>query len=430
MNSRLKSADGFYGWMNLVVMFFFNIALMPMMLGFMLFLPFWVEEFNWSRGLASGAQMLFTLLMGLAAPLVAILIMKQGAKRAIVGGNLLCVAGLILLSYQNHMWQLYLGVGVLLGLGVSIGGMLAMMTVINNWFIMKRTVALAISMASMGFSGIFVNPSVMALIEKIGWRNTYLVMAAAALIFCVVLPGLFIINKPEDLGQVPDGPVSEKHEKAKPDGQQYKNLYKTPVDFTAKEALRTRALWLLVAYGALSMFVAMGLGTHIIAFQFDIGIPAITAAFIGSVFSAVMGIGQLGVGFLGLRVKMHYMAICSMFLSVIGFSMLLFAKFFPMTMMIAYAILFGIGSGIQFIAIGNLFPDYFGRSEFPKIMGYTMPFNTLISSFGAPIAGFIRDRTGSYIPALRVFLVLLVIAFFCILFAKPPVHPSLKKSHE
>ena len=427
MISRLKSADGFYGWMNLVVIFLFNIVLFPMMMSFMFFLPYWVKEFDWSRGLASGAQAVSVILMGLAAPMVAIFIMKQGAKRAIVGGNVLCVAGLILLSYQNHMWQLYLGVGVLLGLGVSIGGMLAMLTVINNWFIMRRTMALAISMASMGFSGVVINPSMMALIETIGWRSTYLILAAAALIFCVVLPGLLIINKPEDLGQVPDGPASSKHETAKIDGQKYKNLYKTPVDFTAKEALRTRALWLLVGYGALSMLVAMGAGTHIIAFQFDIGISATTAGMVGGIFSAVMGIGQLGIGLLGLRIKMHYLAVCSMIIAVVGFSMLLFAQSLPL--MIAYAIIFGIGSSVQFIAIGNLFPDYFGRSQFPKIMGYTMPFNTFISSIGAPVAGYIRDTTGSYMPAFRIFFVLLLISFFCILFAKPPVHPSLKTNH-
>jgi MFS family permease len=111
-------------------------------------------------------------------------------------------------------------------------------------------------------------------------------------------------------------------------------------------------------------------------------------------------------------------------LGVIGFAILMLANSLPM--MIAYAIIFGIGSGIQFIAMGNLFPDYFGTKEFPKIMGYTMPFNTFIGALGAPIAGYIRDKTGSYVPAFKVLLVLLVIAFVCILFAKPPVHPSLK----
>jgi MFS family permease len=358
---------------------------------------------------------------------VAIFIMRQGTKRAIVIGNLMSVAGLIMLAYQGHIWQLYLGVGVLLGLGVSIGGMLAMMTVINNWFVMKRTVALSISMASMGFSGVIINPSMMALIGSVGWRNTYLILAAAAFLFCAVVPWLLLKNKPEDLGQVPDGPVSASYDATKAAGSSYKNLYKTPVDFTAKEALRTRALWLLVAFGALQFLVMLGAGTHIIAFQFDIGISAIKAGFVGSIFSAVMGISQLGIGFLGLRFKMHSLAVFSMILGMIGFSFLVFAKSLPL--MLAYAVFFGLGSGMQSIAMGNLFPDYFGRTEFPKIMGYTMPFNTFISSLGAPATGYIRDATGSYVPAFRVLLLLLVVSFFCILFAKPPVHPSLKTSN-
>jgi len=299
-----------------------------------------------------------------------------------------------------------------------------MMTVLNNWFVVKRPAALSISMASMGFSGVFVNPSMMALIDAVGWRNTYLILAGAALIFCVIVPALLIKNKPEDLGQVPDGPVSAKPQTAKSGRSPHKNLYKTPVDFTAGEALRTLTLWLLVAYGAMRFFVMMGVGAHIIAFQFDIGISATTAGMIGGVFSAVMGISQLGIGFLGLRFKMHTLVIIAAIFGMTGFSILLFAHSVPL--MLAYSVVYGISAGIGSVAVGNLFPDYFGRTEFPKIMEYTMPFNTFISGLGAPFAGYIRDLTGSYVPAFRILLVMLVIAFFCILFAKPPVHPSLK----
>lgn len=424
MAPKLLGKDGFYGWVNLVVMFFFNVALMPMMMAFTFFLPFWVKEFGWSRGLASGAQTVSTILMGIAAPLVAVFIMKRGAKRAIVIGNLLNVAGLVLLAYQNHIWHLYLGIGVLLGLGVSLGGMLAMMTVINNWFVVKRPLALSISMASMGFSGVFINPSMMALIGAVGWRNTYLILAAAALVFCVIVPGLLIKNKPEDLGQVPDGPVSAKPEAAGGRRPLRGSLYKTPVDFTAREALRTLTLWLLVAYGALRFFVMMGVGAHIIAFQFDIGISPTTAGMIGGVFSAVMGISQLGIGFLGLRFKMHTLVVIAAIFGVAGLSFLLIADSVPL--MLAYSVIYGISAGIGSVAVGNLFPDYFGRTEFPKIMGYTMPFNTFISGLGAPFTGYIRDLAGSYVPAFKIFFVMLVLAFFCILFAKPPLHPSLK----
>jgi MFS family permease len=426
MALKMLGKDGFYGWVNLAVMFCFNIAMMLMMMAFSFFLPFWIKEFAWSSGLASVAQTVSIILSGITAPMVAIFIMKHGTRRAIVIGNILSTAGLLMLAFQNHIWQLYLGVGVLLGLGMSIGGMLAGMTVINNWFIVKRPAALSISMASIGFSGLIVQPSLMALIGMVGWRSTYIILAATVFFFCVIVPAVLLKNKPEDLGQVPDGPISAKPDTVKFDGAPHKNLYKTPVDFTAREALRTLTLWLLVAYGALQFLVIGGLMTHQINFLFDIGFSPTKASMIGGVFSAVMGVSQLGIGFLGLRFNMHSLAVYSMVLGLVGCSFLLFGH--SLSLILTYAVIYGMSQGMQSIAMGNIFPDYFGRSEFPKIMGYTMPFNTFISSVGAPLTGFIRDTTGSYIPAFRVLLALLVVSFFCILFAKPPVHPSLRKS--
>jgi MFS family permease len=423
MALKMLSKDGFYGWTNLAVLFFFNVALMPMLMAFSFFLPFWVKEFAWSRGLASGAQTVSIILSGIASPMVAIFIMKRGSKRAIIIGNIMAVAGLVLLAFQQYIWQLYLGIGVLLGLGVALGGMLAMQTVVNNWFIVKRPVALSISMASMGFSGVIVNPAMMSLIDRVGWRNTYLILAAIALVFCTIVPGLLLKNRPEELGQVPDGPVSSKRAEVKADGLP-SNIYKTSVDFTAREALHTRTLWLLVCYGALQFFVMMGLLTHQISFLFDLGISATKAGMVGGIFSAMMGISQLGIGFLGLKFRMHSLAVASMIMGVIGFGILLFAH--SLTLILAYAVIYGMSQGIQSVAMGNLFPDYFGRTEFPKIMGYTMPITTFVSSLGAPIVGYIRDVSGSYLPAFKVLLVLLAISFFCIVFAKPPKHPSLQ----
>ena len=424
MASNKLSKGGFYGWTNLAILFFFNVAMMPMLMAFSFFLPFWVKEFAWSRGLASGAQTVSVILSGLSAPMVAIFIMKHGTKKAIVIGNIMSVAGLVLLAFQQHIWQLYLGIGVLLGLGVSLGGMLAMQTVVNNWFIVKRPIALSISMASMGFSGVIVNPSMMALIDLVGWRNTYLILAALAVVFCVIAPALFLKNKPEDLGQVPDGPVSSEPAMTAPASPAHTNLYKTPVDFTAAEALKTRTLWLLVCYGALQFFVMMGILTHQITFLFDIGISPTKAGMVGGVFSAVMGVSQLGIGFLGLKFRMHSLAVVSMIVGLIGFSFLLFADSLPLVL--AYAVVYGLSQGIQSVAMGNLFPDYFGRTEFPKIMGYTMPITTFVSSLGAPAIGYIRDVSGSYIPAFKLLLALLAVSFFCIVFAKPPKHPSLR----
>lgn len=424
MAVKLLGKDGFYGWVNLAVMAVFYIVVTLMMVAFGVFLPFWVKEFGWGRGMISVAQTITMILSGVAAPLVGIFIFKQGARKAIVVGNLMCVVGLGMLGLMTRLWELYLWSGIVIGLGMSIGGMLAMMTVINNWFVMKRSIALAVSMASMGLSGLVFTPALMSLIHTVGWRRSYMIIAALTFFLCVVLPGILIRNKPEDLGQVPDGPASAKPGKQEKADNRYNKLYRTPVDFTAREAMRTRCLWLLVAYGTLQFFVSGGLMTHQITFLFDIGIAPNTAAIAAGLLGAVMSISQLGIGFLGLRFRMHSLAVISMLIAILGFVVLIFTRSLPLVF--TYSAILGIAFGIQSIAMGNLFPDYFGRSEFPKIMGFTSPITLIVSGFGAPITGFIRDATGSYIPAFQLSLGILIVAFFCILFAKPPMHPSLK----
>ncbi len=424
MFSKLKSSDGFYGWINLAVMFFFNIAMYPMMFTFALCLPVWVEEFSWSRGEISLAQTISLILSGLAAPMVGIFIMKKGPKIAIVLGNLVSVIGLVLLSYQQQIWHLFVAYGVILGLGISIGGMLAMMTVINNWFVMKRPLALSVSMASMGLGAIVFKPSLMILINTIGWRNTYLLTAAAVLLLCVISPALLLINRPEDLGQKPDGSTSPKTGRAIPVALPSPNLYRTPVDFTAKEAMKTPAMWLLIGFSVVQFAVLQVLMTHQFAFLDDIGIPRVKAALAAGILGPVMSISQLGVGFLGLKFRMHSLAVVSILIGIAGFTIMLFAQ--SMGIVILYNIVLGMGFGIQNIAMGNLLPDYFGRTEFPKIMGYTMPFTTFLSAFSAPAAGYMRDMAGSYIPAFQMSIALLVVGLILVVFARPPLHPSLR----
>jgi MFS family permease len=430
MALKVLGKDGFYGWINLAIVFFFYIAMLLMLSSFTVFLPYWLKEFQWSNGWTSGAQQVGMMLSGLAAPLVGRYIMKRGTKRAIILGNLLNVIGLVLLAKQNHLGELYLGYGVLVGMGLSIGGMLAIMTVVNNWFIMKRPIASAISMAGMGLSGSVLIPAMDRMIDVVGWRDTYLIIAVIVSVFCIIIPGIFLINKPEDLGQVPDGPSSSLElEGANPKKALYKNVYKTPVEFTAKEAMHTPALWLLVAYGTLLFFTMNIMVVHHLNFLHDIGISKPTAAFAVGFFMAIMGISQLGIGFLGLRFKMHYLAIFAMAVGVVGFAFLLIAQMFTQypILIFIYCILLGTGFGIQAIAMANLLPDYFGRTEFPKIMGYTMPITTIVSSFGATVAGIIFDKTGSYTFAFQLSLGIMVLALVCVIFARPPVHPSLKK---
>jgi MFS family permease len=180
----------------------------------------------------------------------------------------------------------------------------------------------------------------------------------------------------------------------------------------------------LIGYVVVQFTLLQIMLTHQVTFLIDMGFSDTSAAFAFGIFGFMMGTSQLGVGFLGLKIKMHSLAVASILFGVAGLIILLFAH--SMGIVILCNVLMGIGLGIQGIALGNLIPDYFGRTEFPKMMGYTMPFTTFLSAIGSPVAGYIREATGSYIPAFQLAIVVLVLGFIFIIFAKPPVHPSLK----
>lgn len=75
----------------------------------------------------------------------------------------------------------------------------------------------------------------------------------------------------------------------------------------------------------------------------------------------------------------------------------------------------------------NIFPNYFGISSYPKIMGTARLFWAFVGGAGAPLAGYVRETAGSYFPAFRIAIVVVAAGLICLIFAKAPVHPSLKK---
>lgn len=423
MALKVLEKDGFYGYVNLCVLFIFNIASTLSMTTFMMFLPFWVEEFSWDRGMLSGAQSVAMILIGLTAPVVGILIMKFGAKKNIMIGNILNIVGIVFLSFMSNIWQLYVGFGIFIGLGFSLGSMLAMMTVLNNWFVRKRTMAMSIALASAGLGGPVVMPLLMHLITTMGWRITYRIIAAAIFICCILIPALFLKNTPSELGQIPDGPASAKINTPRQKITSPSRHYETSVNFTAGEALRTPAFWFIVGYAAFMLLCMQVLMIHQLAFLLDIDIDPQMAAVAVGLMSAVVTISQVGVGFLGLRYNIRSLAVLSVVSVMAGYTLLLFARSLPLVFV--YNVFMGAGFGIQMLAMSTLIPNYFGMKEFPKIMGFAIPIGTFIGAAGGPGAGIIREMTGSYLPAFQISLGIAVIAFFCIFLLKPPVHHSL-----
>jgi MFS family permease len=425
MGAGVKSDKDFYGWTNVVVTVIMGLAGGIYLISFSIFLPFLVKDFGWSRSLISLGSTINLFVLGICGPLAGVFIVKHGARWSIVMGNCLGCLGLCLLFTQKSLWQLFLGHGLLIGIGAGFGGLLATTTVINDWFVKKRSVALSCYLGSFSAGGLIIGPSMTALINWIGWRYTYLVMAGVIFLLSILVPAIFIRNKPEDLGQVPDGPDT-----LKPDAERKpvseKASYKTPVDFTMREAVRTRSLWLLIIYFCCNMLVMQALLAHQFAHLLDLGIPAIVASFAFAVMSVVMTATQFGAGFLGFRFSMHSIAIASEVLKIIAMVFLVLTDTLPFVFV--YMVIFGLGFGGAMVATMNIFPNYFGTTYYPKIMGFVRLFWTFAGGAGAPLAGLVSDTTGSYLPAFRIAIFGITIGLIFLIFATPPVHPSLTKT--
>jgi MFS family permease len=424
MSANRTSEKGFYGWVNVFVVSVVGIFGGFYLVAFGTLLPYLVDEFHWSRGTASLAATINMIALAVCGPLAGFFIVKFGAKRSILLGNVLGCAGFLLLFVHTKLWELFLGWGVLIGLAAGFGGLLALTTVINNWFAKKRAFALSLYLGSGTAAGMILGPTTFWLIETSGWRVTVLAMSCLILLFGIIVPAIFIRNKPQDLGQKPDGP-EESGPVSKSRGMPPSLTYKTPVDFTAAEAMRTKCLWLLIAYFCLNMLAMGALMNHQTAHLFDIGIGRTITGFVISVMTGMMTVSQLSVGFLGKKFSMHAIAVGGEILKIAGLGILLFTH--TLTFALVYMVVLGLGFGAAMAATMNIFPNYFGISNYPKIMGTARFFWAFVGGAGAPLAGYFRESAGSYFPAFRVAIVIIAAGLICLIFAKPPVHPSLKK---
>ena len=187
---------------------------------------------------------------------------------------------------------------------------------------------MGIVMASSGIGGVVLNKLTTELNFSVGWRTTALLACGLFFVFGVIIQGLFLRNKPEDLDQIPDGAAS-----SEPVGPEIKSSasHRIVVDFTVKEAFQTRTLWLIMAYYILLMMSFQGVTTFALDYFLTIGISPANAGWIMSIMPGVTVVGNLLVGFLGLRYNIHRLAIIGFIPVVI--SVIILAFFQSLTML-------------------------------------------------------------------------------------------------
>ncbi len=375
------------------------------------FLPAMSQTFLWSRSALSGPYTLFFIVGGLLGPVAGLSVARFGARKNIIIFNFIAALGLLGLSQVRALWQVYLFFGVLAGLGIGFGEFIPITSVINNWFIRKRSLAMGLLFASGGVGGFVLPPLISRIISVLGWRWAWVWLAGSHLLLTVILGGILIRNRPEDLDQHPDG-ISEGLGAAGMNHQAPdRKVYQTLRDWSVKEAFRTPALWMLMALFSIILYVTSLLTTHQVAYLQDLNFsPLVSATALGLMIGMSI-VGRLAGGILGMRIESRYLA--AFFLAGMGLGVLALMNARGMIFIGLYSILTGIGFGGMIVLVPTFIGAYFGRANYSRIIGWTIPVVTVISAGSPVLAGFLRDATGSY------FLPLTLAAVFC--FAGIPI---------
>ena len=396
------------------------------------------RELGVGVGVFSLAEMLGRMEGGLQGPLLGWLNDRFGPRLIMVLGGVTSGLGFILLSVSSsYVYFLLIFVG-LMSLGFRAGYNNALMPAINQWF--RRHRALAMAVAGMGspLGGIIIAPAVGLLVVEIGWRP--IAFASGALILAVVVPlALFVHRSPESRGVLPDGdkPLeSAARARAagnggKPESAPYEfRASPGEPDFTAREAMKTTAYWVLVLAVGLRNTVHSGMQwlfvPIIVWFLTGEGRAEDDASRIAALMLGLLSLSSLIlnplVGWLGDNLSKQKLSALAMIGGALSLGALLNHSG-ALWQVYIFVILLAVSETANPLAWA-IMGDFFGRRSYATLRGWQHLPDQLMSMSTPVWMGFIYDHTGSYYWALlplAVIYSLAAVGYWVIPRPKPPL---------
>ena len=406
----------FYGWRMVgtaVGLQFLQAGLVTQAFG--AYLAVLAEEQGWSKTALSGAAALQQMEVALLGPVLGWAIDRFGPKVFVRAGIFVFGTGLCLLSQVQSLPAFY-GAFVVIALGSSLCGFFPLNVALIHWFERKRARALSAMSFGLAAGGIMV-PLVASSITTFGWRPTALASGIFAMLVGVPL-ALVIRNSPHEHGEVVDGIAPE------PPSKIDVETTETTRDFTAAEALRTSAFWLISLGHGFALFVVHAVSVHAIThLKEGLGYSVAAASLVISLVT-VFQVGGVLLGWvIGDRYRKRLIAGACMLAHALGLLLLTYA--FNWVMVIAFAVLHGTAWGLRGPFMQAIRADYFGRSAIGMILGLSFMI-IVVGQVGGPIIpGIFADITGDYRLGFTVIAVLAALGSGFFFVARKPKRPTV-----
>jgi len=406
----------FYGWQMLAafwIVLFVNLAFPAYGSG--VINSYMAVDLHLNREMVGLPYTVYMLMSGVPGPIAALCVNRFGIRVTIVLGGLMVIAGSLLMAL---VVAIGLGAafafGVLVGGGVAIGCVVATQTGVARWFVRRRALALAILLSGGGFGGFVAARLLDAVIRRPdNWRAGWWVVAGLSVI-ATLIGALAAKERPEDLGQQPDGaaaPLSASEPRATP-------AHVTTEQWTFADALHSPALWLMLicALGVSAAFTMLvpQAGPHL----HDLGHPLSAGALAISTMTLSSLLAKAIVAAVGDVIDPRY--IWAAFTAICAAGMVLVIDARSTAQLYAFAVCVGSGFGAMIVCLMAVLSNYFGLEAYASIVGLAIAIQTTVSAMAPYVAGLLYDRIHTYTPAFYCVAAICLASAVILLLIRPP----------
>lgn len=327
-------------------------------------------------------------------------------KPGVIIGVASCIEilGLGLMSVYRSVYMFYIS-GALIGIAQAFTGFVTIPILLNMWFKKKNGTVLGV-VTAVGTAATMCYSLISAqLINHLGWRMSYLVMAVMSAV--ITVPAVFLIIKsPEEVGCQPYGAEELDEISA---GEAEKSESDSSFGLSRKEAFRLPLLYLawtacvLYSYGSgvpgyVTPFATMELGQSV---TFG-SLVAVVSSFGGTISSLI--VGRINDKY-GVKAGLVWGALTT----GIGF-MMIFLSYANPYFIFPSIFIAGLGSSMYMVQCPLLARNIVGDRNYSEIWSRMMMINSLIGGGLYSSIGLFYDKFGSYRGAFIMVIILFAIA--------------------
>jgi MFS transporter, OFA family, oxalate/formate antiporter len=347
------------------------------------------------------------LALGFAAFFGGLWMNKSGPRVVALSAGVLYGAGIFLASFaQPSLWILYLTYGLMAGIGIGLGYIVPVATLIK-WFPDKRGFITGIAVAGFGAGALLTAPIAKQLVSGVGLFPTFAILGILYLIM-VVGAALFMKNPPE--GWTPEGWEPEEEESSE----------RTGVDYELGGALKT---WQWYALWAL-LFLNVTAGIAIISEADPIaqelsGVEPAIAAWLVSIISIGNAAGRFLWAWLSDAIGRKWVFLTMYLLQAALFFLLpVVGASFVMLAIICFIIVSCYGGGFGTMPAFNA--DYFGSKNVGMIYGLMITAWGFAGVLGPQLISIMYDATRSYAGAFYILAGIMLVSSIVPFIVRPP----------